>query len=216
MKTTIYVDGFNLYYRALRKSPHKWLNLNALCEASLPKESAVTAINYYTAPVSGRRNPTVPRDQNTYLRALQTLPNLQIHYGSFQVAKRWMFLSQPVEFRPASLIHAMPNPEFACIIRTEEKTTDVNLASHLVRDAFTGAFEHAVLITDDTDLIEPLRIVVQEAKLPVTLLTPVDSPAVVLKRLATHVRHLRPYLGISQFPNPIPGPKGPIPKPADW
>ena len=38
-----------------------------------------------------------------------------------------------------------------------------------------------------------------------------------LRKLATHVRNLRPYLGVSQFPNPVIGPNGhPIAKPADW
>ena len=92
----------------------------------------------------------------------------------------------------------------------------MNLGVHLVRDAFTGAFEHAVVVTNDTDLNEPLRIVVEEAKLPITLLTPVDKPAEGLKKIATHVRHLRTYLGVSQFPDPVIGPKGPIAKPVDW
>ena len=110
----------------------------------------------------------------------------------------------------------LPNPEFALVVKTEEKATDVNLGAHLVRDAFQSVFEYAVVITDDTDLIEPLRIVTQEAKLPVTLLTPVDSPAVGLRNFSTHVRHLRPYFGVSHFPDPVIGPKGAIAKPVDW
>lgn len=62
MRTVVYVDGFNLYYRALRKTKHKWLNLQALCEASLPKSCDIAAINYYTSRVSGSRNPTSPKD----------------------------------------------------------------------------------------------------------------------------------------------------------
>ena len=216
MKTIVYVDGFNLYYRALRKSSHKWLDLKVLCEAALPKNCNIVRINYYSALVSGRRNPTSPRDQNTYLRALKTLPNLQIHLGVFQVSKKWMFLVQPVEFRPSSLLKVLPNPDFAYVVKTEEKATDVNLAAHLVRDAFTGALEHAAVITDDTDLIEPLRVVTQEANISLTLMTPVDNPAVGLRNVSTHVRHLRPYLGVSQFPDPMMGPKGPIAKPSGW
>ena len=92
MKTFVYVDGFNLYYRALKKSNHKWLDLDALCEAALPKACNVIQINYYSALVSGRRNPTAPRDQNTYFRALKTLPKLHTHLGVFQVSKKWMFM----------------------------------------------------------------------------------------------------------------------------
>jgi len=30
MKTNVYVDGFNLYYRALKRTPYKWLNLDRI------------------------------------------------------------------------------------------------------------------------------------------------------------------------------------------
>ena len=32
----VYIDGFNLYYGALRKTPYNWLNLRRLCEFLLP------------------------------------------------------------------------------------------------------------------------------------------------------------------------------------
>jgi len=216
MRTVVYIDGFNLYYRALKKTKHKWLDLHALCEATLPKSSKVIAIKYYTARVSGRANPTSPKDQNTYLKALATIPHLEVHLGSFQVMTKWMFLAQPVEFRPLSTVFPNPNPDFAMVIKTEEKGSDVNFGAHLVRDALMGVFDHAAVLTNDTDLKEPIRIVVQEAKLPVTLLTPVDRPAGELQNLATHVRNIRPYLGVCQFPDPIIGPKKAIVKPVDW
>jgi len=216
MRTVVYVDGFNLYYRALRKSRHKWLNLQALCEAALPEKCAIAAIHYYTARVSGGRNPASPRDQNTYLKALATLPNLHVHFGNFQVTTTWMPLARPLQFWPPGPT-PFPIPDSVCVIKTEEKGSDVNLGAHLVRDAFVGAFEHAVIITNDTDLKEPVRLVVQEAKLPVTLLTPSDRPAPTLTNLATYVRHLRPYLGVSQFSDPVIGSNGkPISKPDDW
>lgn len=216
MKTVVYVDGFNLYYRALKGTRHKWLNLHALCEASLPKTCAIVGINYYTARVSGSRNPASPKDQNTYLKALGTLPNLHIHLGNFQVTTKLMFLVQPIEFMPPGAT-PYPIPDFVRVVKTEEKGSDVNLGAHLVRDAFNGAFEHAVIVTNDTDLKEPLRIVVQEAKLPVTLLTPNVHPTEDLKKLATYVRNLRPYLGVSQFTDPVIGPDGQtVTKPADW
>ncbi len=216
MRTIVYVDGFNLYYRALRKSRHKWLNLHALCEASLPRTCNIVAINYYTARVSGNRNPTSPKDQNTYLKALGTLPNLHIHFGNFQVTNTWMPLAQPLQFWPPGQ-SPFPVPDSFCAVKTEEKGSDVNLGAHLVRDAFQGAFEHAVIVTNDTDLKEPLRLVVQEVRLLATLLTPTANPAVTLRNLATDVRHLSPYLGVSQFPDPVIGPDGkPISKPIDW
>ena len=48
---------------------------------------------------------------------------------------------------------------------------DVNLGVHLVCDGFKGAFDVAAILTNDTDLVEPIRIVTKEIRLPVTLLT---------------------------------------------
>jgi len=222
MNTVVYVNGFNLYYRALRDSPHKWhkwhkwFDLNALCAAALPHTCNITAISYSTARVSSRRNPSSPTDQNTYLAALRTLPSVRMHLGNFQVTDKWMYLVQSVELRALSIVSAVPNPDCAYVSKTEETGPDVNLGVHPVRDALTGVFEHAAVVTNDTDRHEPLRIVSREAGLPVTLLTPVDHPAEGLKRRAARVRHLRRYLGVSHFPDPVIGPNGPIAKPSNW
>lgn len=216
MRTVVYVDGFNLYYRALKNTRHKWLNLYSVCEAALPKTCSIAAINYYTARVSGGRNPDSPKDQNAYLRALGTLPNLKVHFGNFQVTNAWMPLAEPLQFWPPGAM-PYPVPASVCAVKTEEKGSDVNLGAHLVRDAFAGRFELAAIITNDTDLKEPMRMVVQEANLPVTLLTPSNNPAKSLRDLATDVRHLSPYLGVSQFPDPVIAPDGRhIAKPIDW
>ena len=53
MRTRIYVDGFNLYYGALRGTRFKWLNLVELARQLLPAGHAVDRLNYYTARVSG-------------------------------------------------------------------------------------------------------------------------------------------------------------------
>ena len=99
--------------------------------------------------------------------------------------------------------------------KTEEKGSDVNLGVHLVRDACQGAFDLAAVLTNDTDLLEPIRIVRQELNPPVTLLTPVGRPAVSPTQAASEVRHIKPYPGRRQFPDPIEVPGKPaIVKPA--
>ena len=39
LRTNVYVDGFNLYYGALRKTPHRWVNLESLFQFLLPKNT---------------------------------------------------------------------------------------------------------------------------------------------------------------------------------
>lgn len=216
-RTIVYIDGFNLYYRALKGTPYKWLDVVALSQAALPSTCQIEAVKYYTARVSGRVDATAPARQHAYLRALATLPKVSIHYGNFFVTQKWAGLVQPPEFRPIMTVPAGQNPQVAYIWKTEEKGSDVNLGVHLVRDAFRGDFDQAAVITNDTDLVEPIRIVTQELGLPVTLLTPTGKPATSLADVASYVRHVQPYVGPCQLPSliPVPG-KKPIVKPPTW
>jgi hypothetical protein len=86
-----------------------------------------------------------------------------------------------------------------------------------VRDAFKGAFEFAAVLTNDTDLVEPIRIVTEELGLPVTWLTPIAKPATSLAKVASAIRHIQRYIGPYQLPNVIPlAGKNPITKPVEW
>ncbi len=216
-RTIVYIDGFNLYYRALKGTPHKWLDIEAMSHAALPQHCTIERVNYYTARISGRVDPDSPRRQHAYLRAIATLPTVVIHYGNFLVTRKWAGLVQPPDFRPPVTLPPDAAPHVAYVWKTEEKGSDVNLGVHLVRDAFKGAFDLAAVLTNDTDLVEPIRIVTQELGLSVTLLTPVAKPATSLVRVATGVRHIQPYVGPCQLPDqiPIPG-KKPIGKPVEW
>lgn len=216
-RTIVYIDGFNLYYRALKGTAYRWLDIAALSAAALPSSSLLQRVNYYTAHISGRTDPTAPARQHAYLRALNSLPMVAIHYGNFLAKQKWAGLVQPPEFRPAFSLPAGAAPVVASVWKTEEKGSDVNLGVHLVRDAFLKAFDEAAILTNDTDLVEPIRIVTQEAGLPVTLLTPVNKPSVSLVRVASHVRHIGPYLGPCQLPSSITLPNGQtVTKPPDW
>jgi hypothetical protein len=93
------------------------------------------------------------------------------------------------------------------------------LAAHLVNDAWRGDFEAAAVVSNDTDLVEPIRIVTQERGLPVFLLCPKQQRAAPqLAAVASHVRYLnKNMLKIAQFPDDIPRVgKAPIVKPDTW
>lgn len=201
----VYVDGFNLYYGCLKGTPYKWLDLGRLSATMLPSDN-VTAIKYYTARISARSgNPSGPTDQQIYLRALRTIPNLSITYGHF--------LTHSVRMR----LSGVTPPKRVWVDKTEEKGSDVNLASHLVRDACQRAFQTAVLVTNDSDLAEPVRIVREELNLHVGILNPHDRHSVELKRVATFQKRIRQSdLIVSQFADVIADSKGKIRKPASW
>src|SRR5215204_1951290 len=85
LRTYVYVDGFNLYYRALKGTPFKWINLKMLCDLSLGSGFNVAKIRYFTARVSANTDPDQPRRQQLYLKALGTIPEIEVHYGKFLV-----------------------------------------------------------------------------------------------------------------------------------
>lgn len=209
MITNFYVDGFNLYYRALRDTPFRWLNLRQLAETLFPDDE-IQHVCYCTALLNQRPdNPDQPARQLTYLRALQTLPGLEIHYGTFRPRTKVRRLAEPVPGLP----------EYVRIIDSEEKGTDVNLATRLLVDGFNGAYEQAVIVSNDSDLASPMRYVRDELGRKVTVVNP-DNNNYTHRDLvdaATYVRRLRrSHLRRSQFPPAVSDAQGRITKPAGW
>ncbi|MGH3815898.1 MAG: NYN domain-containing protein [Pseudonocardiaceae bacterium] len=95
MLTNVYVDGFNLYYGCLKGTPYKWLDLGALFQVLL-LSNKIQRIRYFTAKVNGQTDPQQPVRQDTYLRALQTVPGLSVHLGHFLTSTVRMPLANPV------------------------------------------------------------------------------------------------------------------------
>ncbi len=206
-KTNIYVDGFNLFYGAVKGTPYKWLDLNCLCGLLLPDHDIQT-IKYFTARVSAKpSNPDQDLRQQVYLRALRTLPNVETIFGHFLTNKVKMPLATPLP----------GGPRVAEVLKTEEKGSDVNIASHLVNDAHNGDFEVAVLITNDSDLLTPMKIVRRELHLPVGIINPYNRFARVLAREASFKKKIRAgVLALSQLQPTLHDSHGTFHKPASW
>ena len=145
----VYVDGFNLYYRGLKGTPFKWLDLDAFSYNFLNGAQRVDMIRYFTARVSGKSDPELPKRQQQYLNALETLPCCEIHYGNFLTKKSKKPIVKP-NGQPGKLVE---------VFLTEEKGSDVNLGVHLVNDAHFDKFDVALVLSQDSDLLEPMRIV---------------------------------------------------------
>jgi uncharacterized LabA/DUF88 family protein len=196
-----------LYYGALKKTPYKWLNLDLMCRKLLPRNS-VESIKYFTARVSARpHDQDQPIRQQTYLRALATLPNIHIIYGHFLTHE----ISMPVA-------GCSPHKQqYVKVIKTEEKGSDVNLAAHLVNDGHKGLYEAAVLITNDSDLQEPVRIVRHELGLVVGIINPYQRASRALVQHASFVKTIRKgLLAATQFPDTLHDAHGTFTKPKGW
>ena len=108
-------------------------------------------------------------------------------------------------------------PGFAKVIKTEEKGSDVNLAAHLVNDAHRRSFEVAIVVTNDSDLVEPIRIVTNQIALKIGVLNPCTQPAGGLRKAASFYGVLRPtVLPKAQFADVLVDSKGRFSKPRGW
>ncbi len=101
--------------------------------------------------------------------------------------------------------------------KTEEKGSDVNLAAHLLHDGFKGLYDVAVLITNDSDLAEPVRMVKQVLNLSIGILNPHSRHSRTLQQYATFVKRIRQqHLVACQFPDKLADGKGEFHKPSGW
>lgn len=211
MKAIVYIDGFNLYYGCLRGTPYRWLDLQAFTERMLPRDEIV-AIKYFTALVQSRPpDPDAPDRQKAYLRALETLPKLEIHYGRFLTSKVWATRVHPPRVGRSKVQ----------VWKTEEKGSDVNLATHLVVDGYEQSYELAVVVSNDGDLKGTVDHVRHMLGKPVGILNPRKqrsralSPQPLPK--GSFYKPIREgVLRASQFPVEMRDRRGSFRKPASW
>jgi uncharacterized LabA/DUF88 family protein len=205
MRTYVYVDAFNLYYGALANSRNKWLDLEKFCDGLLPNFEIV-AIKYFTAYVKPTlADPGAPARQRAYLRALKTLPRVKRVTGHFLVEE--------------SMLRTVAPPHTRVLVQKEnEKGSDVNLATHLIFDAFEDAYDAAWIITGDSDQVCPVTWVREKLKKVVGVINPQSRPSAELNKAATYYRDLRPeFAAKCQFPDSVQTANGGrVFKPSTW
>lgn len=226
MKTTLYIDGYNLYYGLLKNTPSsKWLDLPKLL-IPIAKENTpnieIVDIKLFTAPV--KRNFATHGDmstksQNDYHRALQIkYPNtFQIILGIFRPSEGWFPKYQkPIDRNDT--IRAW---------KLEEKQTDVNIALHMYRDVAQKKVEQVILVSNDTDLYPALQSIMKDfPKIRVGSIMPILKQEGSITRPASkdiqkYSHWTRRYINKqeilnSQLPDKIPTKKKPIYKPTYW
>jgi hypothetical protein len=104
------------------------------------------------------------------------------------------------------------------VIKTEEKGSDVNLASYLLVDGMHGEYDQAIIVSNDSDLITPVRLARGELGKRVGILCPHLRPSQPLVRAATFFRPVRRGpLSASQFSPILYDAQGrEIRKPSNW
>jgi uncharacterized LabA/DUF88 family protein len=158
LRTTVFIDGYNLYYGAVRRTPYKWLDIFKLFnEQLLHHDTELLEVRYYTAPVLGSLcdDPTSPQRQRQYLQALRKMypDKITVIEGKLIRGDAVLRLTNPLP--------EMPEISKVKVITLTEKKTDVNIAADMLAGAFTGQFEQAVLCSNDSDMEGALKIIRQ-------------------------------------------------------
>ena len=140
-KSIFYIDGFNLYFSLKSNNWKKyyWLNLVLLSSKLLFPGHSLIKVKYFTAPV--RKPSDKVKRQQAFLNALETLETLEIIYGKYQYNEMKCFDCGRI----------IPVPK--------EKKTDVNIASQMVIDAVANKCDIQYLLTGDSDLTPPIRLI---------------------------------------------------------
>src|ERR1035438_1913908 len=136
-----YIDGFNLYFGLREQSwrRYMWLDLPTLSRSLLRTDQTLLLTKYFTSRVSG--NPGKEQRQSAWLDAISTLPDLSIYWGRFQADRK-----------------ECKNCHYAAFV-PQEKKTDVNIATELLCDAHSDAFDMAVIVSGDADLVPPVAAI---------------------------------------------------------
>ena len=200
----VYIDGFNLYY-GLKSNKWKrfyWLDLESLSKKLLRSDQKLELARYFTARIKPRAgDPGSSQRQATYLEALDTLPNLRIHFGHF--------LSKPRMCQSCG----------ATWETFEEKMSDVNLAVELLGDAHDNQFDTAIVVSGDSDLVSPIRAVKQRyPNKRVVFAFPPNRTSAHLRKVADgHLQIRRSVLNRCQLPNNVKKPDGfNLVRPREW
>ena len=191
-----YVDGLNLYYGLKHRQwrNYLWLDIPKLARdilASVAAHDTLIATKYFTAPMLG--DPGRASRQSVYLDALSSEPTLEVHKGTIRVTTVWC----PNCGKPYAERH--------------EKETDTGMAAEIIKDAFTDAFDGALLMTGDTDFAPVARIVESHfpGKRVILARPPNRGPCDDLRKYCDqYIRIKADRLSVCQYPNEVTTSKG--------
>ena len=114
-------------------------------------------------------------------------------------------------------VHPGQRQEYVQVIKTEEKGSDVNLATHLLHDAHMGRFEVALELSNDSDLLEPIKIVREQLGKKIGILNPQKNPSRALLPHIDFIKQIRAgALAAAQLPATLSDATGTFTKPSAW
>lgn len=186
-------------------------------------EAELICLKYFTADIKAKlatNGQSAQKSQNDYHRALS-----QIHENKIEIIKGY----HTVEYATLPAYKTPPDrADKVDVWKLEEKQTDVNIALQLYRDAIQGKAEQLIIVSNDTDLEPPLKLIREDlgSNIQIGIVIPINKPQTKKhrppnQRLSIHADWTRKYildeeLADCQLPDKIPTKKKPILKPSYW
>ena len=164
-RAIFYIDGLNFYNLVLKSNRHyRWLNLKALADRIVHDDTTVVCVKYFTARLLGEISESAKENQSLYFRALKPIDDIEIMLGNMVIREKSVALTtaEQSKLKRRQVLTNIP----------EEKGTDVNLASHLIYDACNDEFDIAYVISNDTDFVEPIRMVKEDIGKTIVVVAP--------------------------------------------
>ena len=212
-KVSVFFDGYNFYYGAVKGTPYKWLDPVLLVKSMLREDNEIVSFRYFTAPVKTYPHDTAAIDrQKVYLQALSTNPLIKIVQGFYSKNTTWL----PV-YEESCKTCKEPRDGMIRVVKLEEKRSDVNIATAMLMDAFQDKADVFVLVSGDTDFIGPVNIVRKDFNKTVIVLNPHDRKSWLCDYASYYKDIPRELLAKCQFPDTIPyGKNRTLTRPAAW
>jgi uncharacterized LabA/DUF88 family protein len=182
----VYIDGFNFYNGLIAKgwARYRWLDYPAFMRRYRRDPQVLLAVKYFTSLMM--HEPDRLARQQIYLRALEVRGGIEVVPGKFS--------AKDVRCRKCEKTFSVP----------EEKRTDVNIATHLVADAFDDQFDTFIVTTADSDLIPAIDYVRQRFGKRFILLDPPRRHSDELAEIADiHLHSREHWLRQCQLPDPV-------------
>lgn len=181
-----YLDGFNIYNGMIGKGwgRYRWLDYPAPMRRYMRGPQQLVGIKYFTAPMT--HQPDRYARQKLYLEALEARGHIDIIQGQFT--------TQSHRCKKCGKSFKVPR----------EKCTDVNIALHIVVDAYEDRFDTFMICTADSDLTPAIRHVQNQFHKKFILLDPPRRHSGELASLADQrLRSRRPWFHQCQLPDPV-------------
>lgn len=201
-RISFFIDGFNVYHSLIYKRKYVkylWLDCCALAQRYARKMKGSVADVFYFSALAYWDQVKVQRHL-LFIDALKSR-GIKVVMGNFKEKDR--FCNNCRRF----------------VMQREEKQTDVNIALHLLNEAYNDSYDTAMIMTNDTDLIpaiKMLRHVFPQKK--VGVLFPINRRSHELIQTCNFIRYTKKAdFSQCQFPDPHVLPSGrTINKPTEW